>query len=208
MIHTSCPHELWTYCVMYSCDILNHTASKTLEWRIPIEVAFGITPDISALVQFSFYEPIYYYASDPFPTTKELPGRFLGVAKNVGDALTFWVFTASNQVIARSVLREAVPWIDLGDTIDPKGARDDGELGIQVRKKMKLEEDALAKKLQMIFKPLLRNMMKPTSLMLPNSIYTITMGKIWNLLILKNSQMNIRKIKNPTNLSPSKLVWT
>lgn len=152
MIHTSCPHELWTYCIMYSCDILNHTASKTLGWRTPIEVAFGITPDISALVQFAFYEPVYYYASDPFPTTKELPGRFLGVAKNVGDALTYWVLTQSNQVIARSVLREAVPWVDVCDRVDSKGAWDDGEVGIQVRKRIKMEEETLAQKFADDFK--------------------------------------------------------
>ena len=146
MIHMVCLHELWTYCVMYACDILNHIASKTLEWRTPIEVAFGITPDISALVQFSFYEPVYYYASNPFPTTKELPGRFLGITKNFGDALTNWVLTQSNQVIAQSVLHEAVPWVDISDQTDPKGAWDDGELGKQVRKRMKLEEDALAQK--------------------------------------------------------------
>ena len=122
MIHTACPHALWTYCALYACDILNHTASQNLEWRTPIEVAFGITPDISALVQFAFYGPVYYYASDPFPITKELPGRFLGIAKSVGDALTYWVLTQDNQVIARSVLREAIPFTHVCDEVTPKGA--------------------------------------------------------------------------------------
>jgi len=62
-----------------------------------LEKAFGITPDISALIQFSFFEPIYYHDSTiSFPSSRELPGRFLGLANSVGDALT------------RSVLRSAL----------------------------------------------------------------------------------------------------
>ena len=55
----------------------------------PIEMAFGLTPDISALIQFSFFQPIYFLdGTQPFPSSKELPGRFLGLADSAGDALT------------------------------------------------------------------------------------------------------------------------
>ena len=41
-----------------------------------------------------------------FPRNKELPGRFVGVAENTGDALTFYILTDhTNQIIARSVVR-------------------------------------------------------------------------------------------------------
>jgi hypothetical protein len=47
-------------------------------------------------------------AEIPFPASKEKPGRFVGVAENVGDAMTFWVLTEdTEQLIARSVIRSA-----------------------------------------------------------------------------------------------------
>ena len=52
--------------------LLNHLAVKRLDWRTPIEVATGETPDISNLIQFHWYERVYYY--DPlasFPESKE-----------------------------------------------------------------------------------------------------------------------------------------
>jgi len=109
MDHTNAPDTLWSYATKFALDVLNHSASKTLNWKTPLERAFGITPDISALIQFSFFEPIYYHDSTiAFPSSRELPGRFLGLAHPVGDALTYYVLTEANTVIARSVLRSAL----------------------------------------------------------------------------------------------------
>lgn len=108
MDHTNTPDSLWVYSTKYAVDLLNQTATKRLNWKTPLEKAFGITPDISALLQFSFYEPIYFYENNQFPDSTELPGRFLGLADSVGDALTYYVLTSQNNVIARSVLRSAM----------------------------------------------------------------------------------------------------
>jgi hypothetical protein len=96
-------------CAQYSIYILNHLAKPDLDWRTSIEACFGITPDISALLLFTFYERIYYLDAEvPFPSSKERAGYFVGIAKNIGDALTFWILTEDNEcLIARSVLRTA-----------------------------------------------------------------------------------------------------
>ena len=55
-----------------------------------IECAFGTTPDISAFLQFSFYEPIYYLdTAVMFSHSMEIPEWILGLATNVGDLLTY-----------------------------------------------------------------------------------------------------------------------
>jgi hypothetical protein len=66
----------------------------------------GVTPDISAYLQFTFWEAILFLDSEEsWPHTKEHPGRWLGVAHNIGDALTYWIFDdQSKQVLARSVM--------------------------------------------------------------------------------------------------------
>jgi hypothetical protein len=47
-------------------------------------------------------------AEVPFPQSKEKLGRFVGIAENTGDALTFLIYTEdTEQVIARSVIRTA-----------------------------------------------------------------------------------------------------
>jgi hypothetical protein len=66
-----------------------------------------VTPDISALLSFHFYEPIYYLdIEEQTPYSKEKAGYWLGVAHNVGDALTYHILTDDTQlVIQRSVIR-------------------------------------------------------------------------------------------------------
>jgi hypothetical protein len=78
----------------YMADIHNNTADETLGWITPIEKRKGNTPDISAFLHFKFYERVYYMDSDStFPATKEKAGYWLGVSKNIGDALTYEILT-------------------------------------------------------------------------------------------------------------------
>jgi len=106
---TGAPGYLWLWAMLYVVYLANHTAMENLGWRTPHEMALGETPDISALLQFSFYEPIYYLDEDAsFPETAEKLGHFLGVAEMCGDSLTFWILTSNRSVIARSVVRSAL----------------------------------------------------------------------------------------------------
>ena len=61
--------------------------------------------DISIILQYSFYQSIYYSEKATFPTTNEKYGHWLGVAENMGDTLTYWILTDKNIVIARSLVR-------------------------------------------------------------------------------------------------------
>lgn len=79
MDHTGAPGELWWYATTYAYDLLNHMAHRSLDWKTPIETAFGHTPDISALIQYSFYEPVLYLEPEcSFPNAKDQIGRFFG----------------------------------------------------------------------------------------------------------------------------------
>ena len=81
MDRTKTPGDLWYLATEYSAYLLNHLAMKPLDWKTPIEVATGNTPDISNLLQFHWYQKVYYYdPSASFPASKEKIGRFVGVA--------------------------------------------------------------------------------------------------------------------------------
>ena len=95
----------------YCCDVHNVLANRQLKWRTPLEVNEGHTPDIS-MFRFHFWEPIWYF--DPKtkqPQNNLRKGRWLGIAKSSGDAMTYYIETEKekgqgrNVVLIRSVIR-------------------------------------------------------------------------------------------------------
>jgi hypothetical protein len=82
---TNAPPNLWLHCLMYVCFILNHTSSNTLNNSVPLQVLTGSTPDISPLLFFQFYEPVYYKVDDvdfPSDSCKER-GQWIGISEHV-----------------------------------------------------------------------------------------------------------------------------
>ena len=118
MDYSGAPAYCWLLCLQYVCLVLNCLASRHLGWRTPIQVLTGSRPDISSLLCFTFYEPVYYSSDETLnpsgkpswpSSTKEHLGYFVGVADTVGDALTFKVLTHdSKRVIERSAIRTAL----------------------------------------------------------------------------------------------------
>ena len=112
---SGCPACCWLLCLQYICVVLNHLASPTLQGICPVQVLEGTTPDISFLVHFSFYEPIYYRidSSEPdlnFPSSSnEKKGYWVGFADNQGDSPTWRNLTEDTQkIIIRSGVRSAL----------------------------------------------------------------------------------------------------
>ena len=79
---------------------------ESIGYRIPREVRHGGLQDISAFLEYWLYEPGLYLDSDEtFPSSKEKPGWWVGVANNVGDAMTFKILTEdTHKVVHRSVI--------------------------------------------------------------------------------------------------------
>src|SRR5688572_20353556 len=95
---------------MHACMILNLTANASIGHAIPIQIMTGVTPDISPILQFDWYEPVYYKTEEShFPSmSNEKSGQFVGVSEHVGHALTFMILTdETEKIIHRSVIRTA-----------------------------------------------------------------------------------------------------
>ena len=106
---SGCPACCWVLCLQYICVVLNHLASPTLQGICPVQALEGTTPDISFMLHFSFYEPVYYRidSSEPdlnFPSSSnEKKGSWVGFADNQGDHLTWRILTEDTQkIIIRS----------------------------------------------------------------------------------------------------------
>ena len=52
-----------------------------------------------------FNQPVWFYSPAAFPVEKQLPGRWLGVAHRVGQALCYWILPVSGVPIARSMVQ-------------------------------------------------------------------------------------------------------
>ena len=111
MDRTGTPAKFWLLCLEYA--VLHHTC-EVKDTKTPLEKAHGQPVDVSALMQFRWFEPVLYHAPDAsFPSesteSTEKLGRWVGVADHVGDALTYLILDdASQLVVPRSVVRTAL----------------------------------------------------------------------------------------------------
>ena len=110
MNRTGAPKEAWPWVHKYIADIHNRTATPLLGWKTPISKRHNYTPDISAFIQFRFWERIYFKVDEKHPKSKEAPGYWMGVSDTVGDLITFNIWSdATKKVLQRSAVRTANP---------------------------------------------------------------------------------------------------
>ena len=94
MNRSGAPANCWLLCLIYVCYLLNHIACST--------------PDISIILHFTFYQPVFYATYDPhFPSeSEERAGYWVGFGEHCGDAMTHKILDHDTQkVIYRSAVR-------------------------------------------------------------------------------------------------------
>ena len=72
MNRSGAPANCWLLCLIYVCYLLNHIACTALDGKIHLLALAGITPDISIILLFTFYQPVFYATYDQnFPSENE-----------------------------------------------------------------------------------------------------------------------------------------
>ena len=102
--HENC----WILCIICVCYILNQIACGALNGSIPLLVLYGITPDISIMLLYTFYQPVFYATHDQhFPSESEERAAFgVGFGEHCGDAMTHKLLDKITQkIIYRSAVR-------------------------------------------------------------------------------------------------------
>ena len=93
---SNAPLVFWCYCLQFVVDCLNHTSVKSLDWKTPISILLGNTPDIS-MFRFGFWSPVWYYEpTAKFPAPNFLPVMHIGIVSEHGDYFTYKVWTTPN----------------------------------------------------------------------------------------------------------------
>ena len=105
------PKVFWDYGMRWVCETMSrtHTRAQRIDGGIPLEKVTGETVDISNYLDFGFYDHVVY--RDNAGLSEPKIGRWLGVSKNVGTMMTFYVLTQTGQVVSRSSV-ERVKEID------------------------------------------------------------------------------------------------
>jgi hypothetical protein len=94
--------DFWCYTIEWAAKICSLTANDliTLKIHTPEERIIGHTPDISENAHLPWCGWIWYREQTQFLEENLCLGKWLGVATNVGQALTCWVLTRKGAVIA------------------------------------------------------------------------------------------------------------
>ena len=89
------------------CYLLNHIACSALDGKISLLALTGITPDISIILLFTFFQPVFYATCDQhFPSeSEERAGYWVGFAEHCGDAMTHKILDHDTQ---KNIYRSAV----------------------------------------------------------------------------------------------------
>ena len=64
MNRTGARAHCWLLTLQYVCYILNHMSTASLGGQVPLQVLDGVTPDISIMLLYTFYEPVFYATYD------------------------------------------------------------------------------------------------------------------------------------------------
>ena len=59
MNRSGAPANCWLLYLIYVCYLLNHIACTALDGIISLLALTGITPDISIILLFTFYQPVF-----------------------------------------------------------------------------------------------------------------------------------------------------
>ena len=107
MNRSGAPANCWLLCLIYVCCLIDHIACTALDRKTPLFALTGISPDISIILLFTFYQPLTYATYDQlFPSeSDERAGYWVGFGEHCGDAMTHKILDHDTQnIIYRSAV--------------------------------------------------------------------------------------------------------
>ena len=108
MNRTGAPANYWLLCMTYVCYLLNHMSCQSLNGEIPLTKLYGVTPDISILLIYTFNQSVFYAShNQDFPSaSEEKLAVWVGFGEHVGDALTHKLLDLNtSKIVYRSAVR-------------------------------------------------------------------------------------------------------
>ena len=72
MNRTGAPADCWLLCMIHASYILNHLSCEALAGNVPLGMLYGVSPDISIILLYTFYQPVFYAThNQSYPSLSE-----------------------------------------------------------------------------------------------------------------------------------------
>ena len=108
MNRTGAPADCWLLCMIHASYILNHLSCKA---NVPLGMLYGVSPDISIIILYTFYQPVFYATHDQsyLSVSEERAAHWVGFGEHVGDALMHKLLDDdTKKILYRSAARTRV----------------------------------------------------------------------------------------------------
>ena len=108
MNRSGAPADCLLLCMIHASYILNHLYCEALAGNVPLGMLYGVSPDISIILLYTFYQPVFYATHNPsYPSaSEERAARWVGFGEHVGDALTHKLLDDdTKKILYRSAVR-------------------------------------------------------------------------------------------------------
>jgi hypothetical protein len=104
MFRKRVPKIFWDYGIVWVCETMSRTylQNQRVDGGVPLTKVTGETVDISPYLEFSFYDRVWF--RDNAGLGPQLPGSWLGIAKNIGGMMCYHVLHDNGQITARSTV--------------------------------------------------------------------------------------------------------
>ena len=102
------PKKLWDHCIELESKVRSNTALPhyELEGQVPETIMSGQPADISHLAELAWYDWVMFWGTkEGYPDYKEVYGRWLGPATDIGPAMCSKILQQNGQVIYTSSYR-------------------------------------------------------------------------------------------------------
>ena len=110
MNRTGAPADCWLLCLIHASYILNHLSCKALAGNVPLGMLYGVSPDISIILLYTFYQPVFYAThNQSYPSaSEERAAHWDGFGEHAGDALTHKLLDDdTKKILYRSAVRHS-----------------------------------------------------------------------------------------------------
>ena len=76
--------------MIHASYILNHLSCEVLAGNVPLGMLYGVSPDISIILLYTFYQPVFYATHNQsyLSASEERAAHWVGFGEHVADALT------------------------------------------------------------------------------------------------------------------------
>ena len=72
MNRSGAPADCWLLCMIHASYILNHLSCEALGGNVPLGMLYGVSPDISIILLYTFYQPVFYFTHNrSYPSAGE-----------------------------------------------------------------------------------------------------------------------------------------